>query len=269
MDPLARKQQQPKTQPQPATPQNNLGVNVVSPTHFDGQHFQQNPNVGVPTQLYHPDNPEIERLNKELKGKKIANIILFIFMIVFFVAGILGFVLYLGASDDLAATQQDLANKAAIVSALEEASGVSPIESPDQVPTFKTTHGYIYIDSWKIKLQVPDDLTSVSYTLDEKYRPQICFNALETGMQSFPAFADIDQNRAGMGCLTRVATTEGNTDKDTGLSFGEQVLTYEDYNYFYSAPESHYSQTPVEQEREDSVIQKIKTMLTKNLSIYE
>ena len=181
----------------------------------------------------------------------------------------MGMVMGISNGSKLAATEGDLNSKNAIIAAVEENTGVSPIESPEQVPVWKTTQGYIYITEWGIKLKIPDDLTSVSYILDQKYRPSICFNAVKAGVQYFPAFADVAKNPGGMGCLTRVATTEGNNDAATGMSFGSKVFTYKEYSYFYTAPAKVYSQDAAERGLEATAVQIIKNMITDNISQYE
>lgn len=291
---------QPQTQPQPVSPAANpaaeaattmpqspepaqaltmatLGVPVVSPTHFDDQNLAR-PVVGTPGAPVQPVPPaDPTRLaapvaaNAEQAIKKFTTLSIILGAVagVMFILAVIFIIVSVANGSKLAATEQNLANKSAIVSAVEETTGVSPIESPDQVPVWKTTHGYIYITEWEIKLKIPDDLTSVSYILDQKYRPSICFNAVKKGVQYFPAFADVAKNPGGMGCLTRVATTEGNNDAATGMSFGTKVFTYKEYSYFYTAPAKVYSEDAAERGLEATGVQIIKNMITDNISQYE
>ena len=260
-----------------------LGVPVVSPTHFDNQNLANpvvptpgNPGINAPgTSPVPPADstrlaaPAVANAEQTIKKFTTMSIIFGAAAAVMFILAIIGMVVGISNGSKLGSVEADLNNKKAIVTAVEETTGVSPIDSPDQVPVWKTTQGYIYITEWGIKLKIPDDLTSVSYILDQKYRPSICFNAVKAGVQYFPAFADVAKNPGGMGCLTKVAVNEGNNDAATGLSFGTQVFTYKEFNYFYTAPAKVYSEDAAERGLESTAVQIIKNMITDNISQYE
>lgn len=246
---------------QPAT-YNTLNVPFASPTHFDRPIVQPQPAQLTPE--------ELEKLNTEKTIKKftIMSIVFGVLMIIFLGLSIWGLIFGISSDNKLTNANKTIENQAAIISAVEESSGTT-INSPADVPVYKSTHGYIYIDDWGIKLKVPDDLTSVSYIFDQKYRPSICFNGLKKGVQYFPAFADIAQNTGGMGCLRRVEVAEGNADQD-GRSFGTQVFSDSGFNYFYVAPGRVFSQDAAEQGLESTAVQLIKNMLSgNNISKYE
>lgn len=244
---------------QPQQMQSTLNVPVMSPTHFDRP---VNPAPIV------PDPAEAQKDSPERIAKKFTKlaIVTSILAGVFLILAVVGLIFSVVKNDELETAKADLQNKNAIVAALENTTGET-ITTAEDVPVFKTTHGYIYVDEWGIKIQVPDQLTSVSYILDQKYRPTICFNALKDSATTFPAFADVAQNPGGMGCLTRVAVTEGNSDKD-GRSFGLLVKTIDDYNYFYTDPARVYSQDAAEQGLEQESAQLIKNMLVDGVSPY-
>ena len=284
MDPNKNNGAQPQNQPQNQSNNasqptfNTLGVHVSSPTHFDNQNTvspvvnYQNNNMSQPQNPVATKTPEDPA--KTIKKFTILSIVLGVLSVVFLILGIIGLMSMLSTSDQLNAANKTIQDQKAIISAVEESTGQT-ITSPADVPTYKVQTGYIYVTEWNIKMKIPEDLTDISYILDEKYRPQMCFNGYKKGVQYFPAFADIDQNPGGMGCLTRVQTSEGNIDAATGLSFGTPVFTHGDYTYFYNEPYQksanniYFSTNEAERGLEQTGIQLIKNMLTDNISSFE
>ncbi|MBQ8984876.1 hypothetical protein IJ098_03425 [Candidatus Saccharibacteria bacterium] len=245
----------------------NTGVQlespVLAPTHFDNI---KDPNIQGQTMI-----SSGTVTNKPMDEKKLFKTLSIVFGALAFIGIILGIwslVSNISTSNKLAAAQADLKNKNAIIAKVEADTG-AVITSPDNVPAYTAITDTIYIPEWGISFKIPTDLENVSYTVDQKYRPQICFTAHKTGIKYFPAFADIDQNTATLGCVTRVATYEGDSDKDTGATFGQKIYTYGDYNYFYTAPTTHFSQDASEQGLEDTAVQIIKNMVSGNISHYE
>lgn len=250
-------------------PVTTLNVPVLSPTHFDDPIPHSQP--VQPPQPTHPSPEELEKqaLIQSTKRSKISSIIFGVLAFIFLGLSIWGLIFGIQISKELTQAKSLANSQAAIISAVEDSTGVT-ITTPDDVPTYQNPHGYIYLDDWKIKLKVPEDLVSVSYIYDQKYRPRICFNAVKKGVEHFPAFADVAQNPGGMGCLLRVEVSEGDTDQD-GNNFGLRVFTdNKGYNYFYIAPTKTYAQDSAEQSLENSTIQTIKNMLSNNnISLYE
>ena len=270
--------QDPNSQPQsPTAPTmplshnpvlNNTGVKlespILAPTHFDNlKNPNMNPAQAVPQSAVATQTPE-----QKAKLYMTLSIVFGALAFVGIILGIWSLVSNISTSNTLKSTQDSLKNANAIIAKVEEETG-TVINSPDNVPAYTPVTGYIYLDQWGIKFKIPDDLSDVSYTLDAKYRPQVCFTGYKTGMKYFPAFADIDQNTKGLGCVTRVQSYEGDSDKDTGASFGQPIYSYGDYNYFYNAPEGHFSQDAAEQGLEDTAVQIIKNMVANNISHYE
>ena len=241
-----------------------LGSPILGPTHFDNM---KNPNL-QPQNV--PGAPNARQSAPEQKAKTymLLAIIFGAFAFIGIVVGIWSLVSNITTSNKLAAADLALNNANAIIAKVESDTGVK-INSPEDVPDYNPVIGYIYISEWGIKFKIPDDLENVSYVLDQKYRPQICFTGNKIGIKYFPAFADIDKNINGLGCVTRVATSEGDKDKDTGVSFGQQIYTYGEYNYFYTGPTAHFSQEAAEQGLEDTAVQIIKNMISSNISHYE
>ncbi|MBP3899630.1 hypothetical protein J6D24_02400 [Candidatus Saccharibacteria bacterium] len=239
-----------------------LGSPILGPTHFDGM---QNPNL-QPQPV--PSSPSQTTPEQKAKTYMILSIVFGAFAFIGIILGIWSLVANISTSNKLASADTALSNANAIIAKVEEDTGVK-ITSPSNVPAYAPVSGNIYITEWGIKFKIPDDLENVSYILDQKYRPQICFTGNKIGIKYFPAFADIDQNTGGLGCATRVATSEGDTDKDTGNSFGQKVFTYGEYNYFYTGPSTHFSQDAAEQGLEDTAVQIIKNMISNNISHYE
>ena len=241
-----------------------LGSPILGPTHFDNM---KNPNL-QPQNV--PGAPGAHQSAPEQKAKTymILSIVFGAFAFIGIVVGIWSLVSNITTSNKLAAADLALSNANAIIAKVESDTGVK-INSPEDVPDYNPVIGYIYISEWGIKFKIPDDLENVSYVLDQKYRPQICFTGNKIGIKYFPAFADIDKNINGLGCVTRVATSEGDKDKDTGVSFGQQIYTYGEYNYFYTGPTAHFSQEAAEQGLEDTAVQIIKNMISSNISHYE
>ena len=248
----------PLAEPTSDRTRSGLNVPVMSPTHFDQ----------LPASPIIPDSSENDKNSPEHVAKRSTTlaIVTSVLAVIFLICAVVGLVLAVGKNDALETANAELESKSAIVAALETTAGKS-IKSPDDIPVFQTTHGYIYISEWGIKIKIPDQLTSISYILDQKYRPSICFNAIKNSATTFPAFADVAQNPGGMGCLTRVAVSEGNADKE-GRSFGLLVKTIDDYNYFYTDPARVFSQEPAEQGIEQESAQLIKSMLVDGVSSY-
>lgn len=241
-----------------------LGSPILGPTHFDNM---QNPNLN-PQPIPSTTGPAQTTPEQKAKIYMILSIVFGAFAFIGIILGIWSLVSNISTSNKLASAEQALNNADAIISKVEADTGVT-ITSPANVPAYNAVKGNIYISEWGIKFKIPDDLENVSYILDQKYRPQICFTGNKIGIKYFPAFADIDQNTGGLGCATRVATSEGDTDKDTGNSFGQKVFTYGEYNYFYTGPSAHFSQDAAEQGLEDTAVQIIKNMISNNISHYE
>ena len=241
----------------------SLRVHVTSPTHFDNQ----SPRPAVNPQPT-PPNPLVEA-ERSIKKFSTMSLVFGIFAAIFLFVGIAGAIFGFISYDKLAKTNTELENKNSIISAVETSSGISPIDSPEKVPVFKASKDYIYIPEWGIKIILPSDLVNVSYILNQQYRPSICFNAYKKGVQYFPAFADVAKNPGGMGCLTRIATSEGENNAENGQSFGTKVFTHKDYSYFYTAPAKDFSKDAAELGLEHTAAQIIKNMLTDNVSSYE
>ncbi|MDO4978561.1 MAG: hypothetical protein Q4E47_00165 [Candidatus Saccharibacteria bacterium] len=266
---------------EPITPtQTALNVPFVSPTSFDNANTVQ-PVIKDPSLSNLPVNPQVPNSKKKVKSpetmesslKKFTTmtIVFGVLAVIFLIFGVVSLMLYLTQTDNLNTTQADLAKSERIVAQLEETTGMV-IETYEDVPVYKATKGYIYITEWDIKIKIPENLESVSYILDQKFRPKICFNAVEKGVQYFPDFADIAKNKGHMGCLMRVSVNEGNYDPaNQGLSFGTPVFTYKDYTYFYTEGTTYSD--PVNNAAdlglERTAMQIIKNMLRDNIEAYE
>ena len=249
----------------------NTGVQlespILAPTHFDGI---KDPGIQGQTMIT-SGTAQMPGAKQPMDEKKLFKTLTIVFGALAFVGIVLGIwslVSNISTSGKLAAAQSQLNVANAIIAKVEADTGAT-ITSPDTVPAYAAITDTIYIPEWGISFKIPDDLENVSYTVDQKYRPQICFTAHKTGIKYFPAFADIDQNTATLGCVTRVATYEGDADKDTGMSFGQKIYTYGDYNYFYVAPTNHFSTDASEQGLEDTAVQIIKNMVSGNISHYQ
>ena len=245
---------------------NNTGVKLESPI-LGPTHFDIPASVSQPPMSATPQNQQSTDAQKA-KTYMTLSVVFGIFAFVGIILGIYSLVSNTSTSSQLAEAEAALNNASAIISKVESDTGKT-INSVDDVPSYTSVANTIYVPEWGIKFKVPDDLENVSYIVDQKYRPQICFTAHKTGVKYFPAFADIDQNPGGLGCITRVAITEGDSDKDSGNSFGQKIYSYGEYNYFYTAPSGHFSQDSAEQGLEDTATQIIKNMIANNISHYE
>ena len=192
-----------------------------------------------------------------------------ILMVIFLVLSIIGLVFGMSQGDKITTLEQTVAAKNKIIKAVEETTGISNINKPEDVPVYKATTGYIYLTDWRIKIKIPDSLTSVSYILNSyAFRSSICFNAVQKGTQYKPSFADPGKNLGRQGCLSRIPVTDGDFDATTGVRFGTKVFTYKDYNYFYVDPVV-FSTDSAEQGLENTANQLIRNMLTDNIEPYE
>lgn len=261
-------------EPQAPVP-SNLSVPVASPTHFDNQNTV-NPIVKDPggpsaaeamnAAKAAPEKPAPDP-TKQAKKAGTLTVIFGVLTLIFAIAAIVALVLNLSTNIDLNDAKTELEAKTKIVKKVEESSGLT-INSPEDVPIYKATTGYIYISEWNIKIKIPDNLEKVSYILNQNYRPSICFNAVQKGVQYFPDFANVALNPGKMGCLTRIATSEGGFDAATGASFGTNVFTYKEFNYFYTGS-IDYSKDAANLGLEHTAVQIIKNMLTDNIEPYE
>ncbi|MDO4967436.1 MAG: hypothetical protein Q4E70_01565 [Candidatus Saccharibacteria bacterium] len=253
----------------------NLEIPVTSPTHFDTQNtvrpIVQDPGVpggmSVMNNAPTPEEKKAADIQKQVKKLSTMSVIFGILTAIFIITSIVGLVYGLSQQAEITEVSRERDNYKSIVTAVEETTGVT-INSVSDVPVYKATTGYIYLSSWNIKIRIPDNLTSVSYILNENYRQSICFNAVGKGVQYFPDFANIALNPGRMGCLTRIATTEGEFDAATGVSFGTKVFTYKDYSYFYTGS-IDYSKDEANLGLEHTAVQYIKNMLTDNIEQYE
>ena len=253
----------------------NLETTVTSPTHFDNQNTVRpvvnDPGIkGGMEALKNQPTPEEKKeleTKKQIKKLSTMSLIFGILTAIFVVVSVVALVLYMSTTSKMAETEAERDSYKSIVTAVEETTGVT-INTVADVPVYKATTGYIYLSSWNIKIRIPDNLTSVSYILNENYRQSICFNAVGKGVQYFPDFANIALNPGRMGCLTRIATSEGEFDAATGVSFGTKVFTYKDYSYFYTGS-TDYSQDEANLGLEHTAVQYIKNMLTDNVEQYE
>ena len=256
----------------------SLGTTVTSPTHFDNQNtvrpIVKDPGVAggikMPKNQTKPttiEEKKEEETKKQVKKLSTLSMIFGILTAVFVVCSVVSLVLYMSTVSKVAEVESERDNYKSIVTAVEETTGIE-INSVADVPVYKATTGYIYLSSWNIKIRIPDNLTSVSYILNENYRQSICFNAVGKGVQYFPDFANVALNPGKMGCLTRIATSEGEFDAATGVSFGTKVFTYKDYSYFYTGS-TDYSKDEANLGLEHTAVQYIKNMLTDNVEQYE
>ena len=248
----------PNEQTPVAPMQNNVTTPAVETTYQAQARMQQ------PTQP-EPTPPPIN-YEKQMRTSKTIAIITSILAAVGLCAGVGGVLFAIVNNNKITELSQKNAEQAEIISVVGDAMGTT-INTIDDLPTLTPTTGYIYISDWGIKLQIPEGISTVSYILNQNYRPSICFNAKDASLQTLPDFANITKNPGGMGCLTRIAVSEGTADAN-GNSFGEQVFTSDDFNYFYTLPRV-YSTESADQGLENSTAQIIKTMLTKNISAYK
>lgn len=259
---------------------NVMTTQVASPTHFDSQNTVKpivvdpgNPNgfqvPGQQPQQNSKPQKTPEQLDKQVKKFSMLAVIFGILTAVFTILAVVGLVFALNSQTEIADLKSDVSDKAKIIKAVEEATGVSPIDSPEKVPVYKATTGYIYISEWNIKIRIPDNLESVSYILNNiNFHQSICFNATQKNIQYFPDFANIALNPGRMGCLTRIKTAEGEFDPTTGISYGEKVFTYKEYSYFYTGA-TEYSKDEANLGLERTAIKYIYSMIKDNIEQYE
>lgn len=252
----------------------NMNTQVASPTHFDSQNTVKpivvdpgNPNANKMAKKPAKKEKTPEELDKQVKKFSTLAIIFGILTAIFTALAVLALVLFMNREADINNLQQKLDSDEAILRAIREQTGAE-VTSPENIPVYTATHGYIYLSSWDIKIKIPDNLDKVSYILNENYHQSICFNAVGKGVQIFPDFANVALNPGKMGCLTRILTNEGDFDAATGISYGTKVFTYKDYSYFYTGS-TDYSKKADELGLEHTAVQIIKDMLRDNIQPYE
>ncbi|MDO5481138.1 MAG: hypothetical protein Q4F60_02210 [Candidatus Saccharibacteria bacterium] len=245
---------------------------IVSPTVFDNRDnphpihpapVKPVPKAALPKPATAPKTPK-----DHSKALSTLSIFLGIVAIVGIALGVVGITMASSAKNKLEIANEDTKKANAIIAQIENETGTK-INTVADVPTFKSSKGYLYLNDWTIKFKIPEKLDRVSYVYDSdgNYHSKICVTGIQKGDTSaFPAFADIEQNHNGVGCLTRISTTEGSSDSE-GNSFGTLVHTEGDYNYFYTQPEI-FSTDPAEASLEQNAERIVKTML-EDISSYK
>lgn len=231
---------------------------IITPNQFDG--LQPIPK---PEQPATPAVKPKKELTPEQMTKRfmILSIVLGVLAIIGIGLGIYGLMDASSTRDNLDTATKNLNNMTEIVNKIS-ADTSKTIRTVADVPDYAAITDYLYLPEWGIKIKLDPRLTDISFILDEKYRPEICFAGHEKNLSYFPAFADIEKNPSGMGCLMRVKTSEGNSDEN-GLSFGTNVYTYGEYSYYYRRdPNFVYSDNDAEKGLEATAVELIKNMLT-------
>lgn len=242
----------------PNNPVDPHGVGLESPIITPNQFDDLKP-IPKPEQ---PKIPTKKELTPEQMTKRfmILSIILGLLAVIGIGLGIYGLIDASNTRDELNSTTGTLNTMTEIVNKISQDTGKTILSAAD-VPDYVVLTDYLYLPEWNIKIKLDARLVDLSFTLDEKYRPEICFTGHEAGLSYFPAFADIDKNPTGMGCLMRVKTSEGNSDEN-GLSFGTNVYTSGEYSYFYRKdPNFVFSESEVEKGLEATAVELIKNML--------
>ena len=231
---------------------------IITPNQFDG--LKPIPKPDEPTMQ--PVNPKKELTAEQMtKRFMILSIILGVLAIIGIGLGIFGLIDASNTRDNLETATKSLNNMTAIINKVSEDTGKT-IRTVADVPDYTPLTNYLYLPEWNIKIKLDARLQNLSFTLDEKYRPEICFTGHEANLSYFPPFADIAKNPTGMGCLMRVKTSEGQSDEN-GYSFGTEIYTYGEYNYFYRRdPNFVFSDNDTEKGLEATAVELIKNMLT-------
>ncbi|MBP5512408.1 hypothetical protein J6X90_03410 [Candidatus Saccharibacteria bacterium] len=257
---------------------NAMQTQIASPTHFDSQNTVKpivvdpgNPNGFKMPQNQPQKKPlkSAEELDKQARKFATLSVIFGILTAIATVLAVVGLVMGVNTQVENTELQAEIEKKEEIIRAVEETTGISPIDDATKVPVYKATTGYIYIDDWDIKIRVPENLSNLSFILNNiNFHPSICFNGMQKDTQYFPDFANIALNPGRMGCLTRINTAEGEFDAATGISYGEKVFTYKDYSYFYT-PSIDYSKDEANLGLERTAVRLIYNMLRDNIEQYE
>lgn len=182
--------------------------------------------------------------------------------------GIWGLIDAINTRNQLATSNQNLSTYSAIVGELEKQTGTT-INVVEDLPVYQASGDYVYITGWNVKLKIPDTLTSISYVLNQNadYHSNVCFTGVQKGVQYYPTFADINQNRNGLGCLYRITITDGEKDNN-GNSYGQKIFTSGDYNYFYKETPL-YSASDADKGLETTARDLVKQMIVADISTYK
>lgn len=166
------------------------------------------------------------------------------------------------AQDQVAKLESDMAEKNQLLVRYGKELGYRlddfgrPLETPDNNST--KTIRYIPVDDWGVKFRIPDNLYNVSYvyqilpSTDPKLplASSLCLTGTLRRTRSLPVYADLDYNRMGLGCISRL--TDGTTDES-----GELV-----YEYRISAPQEVISTDEKMIQEELETVPVIRKMLT-------
>lgn len=211
-----------------------------------------------------PASPE-----QTIKKFTVLSIILGVGAVIFLFLGIWGLVDAISTRSALAQARTQVNEYLSIVSELEKQTN-SVIKTVDDLPVYQPASDYVYLTEWDVKLKIPDTLTSVSYILNQNagYHSYVCFTGIQEGVQYYPGFADINQNRNGVGCLYRIGVTDGEKDSN-GNSYGQRIVTIGDNNYFYREPSGLFSGSEAEKGLETTARDLVKQMIVDNISAYK
>lgn len=242
-----------------------------------------NPNTGI-------SSPTISK-NRQKNKYLIPMIILAVIALGGICFGIFGMVMNGKSNQETKDLRADLEQKTEALNLAEEKLGakieVEPeTQTPDEEPSssnnanISASRNYIYVGEWGIKIQVPEELKSVSYNFiggkDYLYVSGItCGNGQ---CQYYPQFLeDAVMNGSGLGALARYSKNDGTYTPQTengvkilvhnGISVG--TVVYEDDTYYivYGHPNGIFG-TGEEQEWARSSIDLIEDMLTHSISAF-
>ena len=224
---------------------------------------------GKPQKVKTPKMPKAPLTPEQtIKKFTILSIVLGVAAVVCLFLGIWGLIDAINTRTRLAEANNTLSAYSGVVKEIETQTGKT-INTVDDLPMYAPADDYVYVTGWNIKLKIPDTLTSVSYILNQNagYHSYVCFAAVQEGVQYFPAFADINQNRDGVGCLYRIKVSDGEKDGN-GNSYGQLVKTEGDYNYFYKEPAKLYSGSEADKGLETTARDLVKQMIVDGISTY-
>lgn len=153
--------------------------------------------------------------------------------------GVTGLILNNGAKREVADLQAEVDQKNDAIKKIEEQLGAQ-VEIEEETDTGEVSEevkvsaatDYIYVGEWGIKIKVPEDLTSVTYTFVGG-KDRIYISGAKRGEQYYPTFLENSAERgSGMGVLHRYNKTDSSVDVQTDSETGAKGLTQKSDGYF-------------------------------------
>lgn len=218
-------------------------------------------NASAPASAPAPGKP------KSSKGA-IATIIL---LAILAIGGIAGAIYFYMDANNKATENAELSAKLDLI---ESETGVEVTEKEDEdgntttvvevVNSIPNAEKYIFVNSWNIKIRIPDGLLAVSYIYDASNGSSLSVSGTDCRdgirCQVIPSFAKIlgTDGQVPLGVIVR----HDDVNYPDDYMLGKKVGEIDGWSYYYAGPQAVFSTNPEEAEWESDSVNLIREMLT-------